>query len=59
MDSEPIQRKKAGFNHSDKFIVKDKVFTQQYAGLYFTRLNLMRPRILKSASQQWDSSKIH
>ena len=44
-------------NMSDRFIVPDKTYTQQFAGLYFTRLNLMRPKVLYNAKILWANHK--
>lgn len=40
-------------NLSEKFLIKQKVFTQQYAGLYFWRLNVQRQKILENISYSW------
>ncbi|KAJ3415995.1 DNA polymerase delta subunit 2 [Chytridiales sp. JEL 0842] len=44
-------------NQSSRFLVKDRSYFQQYAGLYFTRLNLMRPKVLESAQNKWNESR--
>ena len=38
---------------SDAFHLSERIYTQQYAGIYFTRLNLLRQRVLKRAQQCW------
>ncbi|KAJ3193938.1 hypothetical protein HK101_003786 [Irineochytrium annulatum] len=40
-------------NLSDEFCIRKRFYTQQFAGLYFTRLNLLRPRALKEAHRKW------
>ncbi|TPX72957.1 DNA-directed DNA polymerase [Spizellomyces sp. 'palustris'] len=40
-------------NTCDKFIVKERVYTQQYAGIYFSRLNMLRPKVLSAAKERW------
>ncbi|KAJ3328126.1 DNA polymerase delta subunit 2 [Blyttiomyces sp. JEL0837] len=45
-------------NHSDQFLVKNRSYTQQFAGLYFTRLNLLRPRVINSAKANWGNRKM-
>ncbi|KAI9209532.1 DNA polymerase alpha/epsilon subunit B-domain-containing protein [Polychytrium aggregatum] len=44
-------------SHDDRFVVKDPTFTQQYAGLYFSRLNALRPAVLQNARAKWQ--KLH
>ncbi|KAK9465219.1 DNA polymerase alpha/epsilon subunit B-domain-containing protein [Lipomyces arxii] len=37
---------------------KEKTYTQQYAGLYFLRLAVLKPRAVKAASEAWDGMAI-
>ncbi|KAI9101041.1 DNA polymerase alpha/epsilon subunit B-domain-containing protein [Phlyctochytrium arcticum] len=41
----------------ESFIVKKREYTQQYAGMYFVRLNMMRSRVLAAAEQRWAKPK--
>lgn len=51
-----ILRETATYNsYDDDFRVKERTYTQQYAGLYFSRLNIMRRRVLKAANERWGS----
>ncbi|KAI8815776.1 DNA polymerase alpha/epsilon subunit B-domain-containing protein [Fimicolochytrium jonesii] len=36
-----------------RFLVKERNYTQQYAGIYFTRLSMLRPRVLQNARERW------
>lgn len=50
-----VERKQATYtDNSGRFVVKTKNFKQQYSGIYFTRLNMMRKRVLDSA-RGWDA----
>jgi DNA polymerase delta subunit 2 len=44
----PISRITAEYTPSNNFTVLTKVYTQQYAGIYFTRLNCLRQRVLSN-----------
>ncbi|KAI9356311.1 DNA polymerase alpha/epsilon subunit B-domain-containing protein [Zopfochytrium polystomum] len=47
-------------NHDDRFTTPERTYTQQFAGLYFTRLALMRKRVLSRAIELWGpSSDVH
>ena len=35
------------------FLVADKSYSQQYAGLYFSRLTIMKKRAMQSADRKW------
>eukprot|EP00842_Homolaphlyctis_polyrhiza_P000793 jgi/Hompol1/1714/HPOL_000253-RA len=50
-----LVRDSAPFNKlpSTRFIVTEKNYMQQYAGLYFTRLVKLRPRVLDAARAKW------
>ncbi|KAF9907612.1 hypothetical protein BX616_000372 [Lobosporangium transversale] len=54
-----IHRRKAAFDDlsslQDNFLVKTRDYRLQYAHLYFTRLVLMRPKVLEQAKKQWNS----
>ncbi|KAJ3298000.1 hypothetical protein HK104_011295 [Borealophlyctis nickersoniae] len=39
--------------HDASFAIKDRVYSQQYAGIYFSRLNMLRPSTLKAAKERW------
>jgi DNA polymerase delta subunit 2 len=52
-----LDRKLATYqNLSEKYKIIQKVYTQQYAGLYFSRLNAQRPKILETVNSQWGDS---
>jgi DNA polymerase delta subunit 2 len=36
-----------------QFRLQDRCYSQQYAGFYFSRLSLQRPRIEKAAQKKW------
>ena len=52
-----IERRKAALGHlgslQDNFVVQTRDYKQQYAHLYFMRLMLMRPKVLKQAELKW------
>lgn len=55
MADENLQRREVPTqHHCDRFLVKERVYTQQYAGIYFSRLNMLRPRVIASAKERWD-----
>ncbi|KAJ3161784.1 hypothetical protein HDU86_006555 [Geranomyces michiganensis] len=39
--------------HNEQFVVTERVYTQQYAGIYFTRLNKLRPKAFAAAKERW------
>ncbi|KAJ3173883.1 hypothetical protein HDU87_007293 [Geranomyces variabilis] len=45
----------ASTHHNEQFVVTERVYTQQYAGIYFTRLNKLRPRTFAAAKERWGS----
>ncbi|KAJ3044134.1 hypothetical protein HDV00_003238 [Rhizophlyctis rosea] len=52
----PISRQTTTYiTYDEVFQVKERTYTQQYAGLYFSRLNMLRPRVLKAAKARWSS----
>ncbi|KAI8924657.1 DNA polymerase alpha/epsilon subunit B-domain-containing protein [Entophlyctis helioformis] len=40
---------------SDRFTLTERTYTHQYAALYFTRLNRLRPRVQAAANRRWAS----
>ncbi|KAJ3012484.1 hypothetical protein HKX48_006263 [Thoreauomyces humboldtii] len=41
----------------DRFKVKERNYTQQYAGIYYMRLNMLRPRAMAAATERWGKSE--
>ncbi|KAG0357679.1 hypothetical protein BGZ54_000231 [Gamsiella multidivaricata] len=58
-ESASIERRKAAFDNlgslQRNFLVDSREYKLQYAHLYFTRLVLMRPKVLKQAKLKWGS----
>ncbi|KAF9431098.1 hypothetical protein BGZ76_000576 [Entomortierella beljakovae] len=58
-ETESIDRRKATFDDlrslQENFIVTSRDYRLQYAHLYFMRLMLMRPKVLKQAEEKWGS----
>mmetsp|Transcript_31897 Transcript_31897/g.51502 ORF Transcript_31897/g.51502 Transcript_31897/m.51502 type:complete len:474 (+) Transcript_31897:49-1470(+) len=53
-----FERASASYTCCDeRFIVREKSFTQQYAGLYFSRLLQMRPALERAAEKKWIQGK--
>ncbi|KAI8804572.1 DNA polymerase alpha/epsilon subunit B-domain-containing protein [Cladochytrium replicatum] len=50
-----LRRTTASVVLSHDFLIQHKTYTQQYAGLYFSRLALQRTRVLAGARELWDS----
>ncbi|KAI8921375.1 DNA polymerase alpha/epsilon subunit B-domain-containing protein [Powellomyces hirtus] len=42
---------------NDRFTVKERVYTQQYAGIYFCRLNMLRPKAFAAANERWGKTE--
>ncbi|KAJ3371704.1 hypothetical protein GGF31_002683 [Allomyces arbusculus] len=40
---------------SAPFLLKDRTYTQQYANLYFSRLQKLRPHVVAAANRKWGS----
>ncbi|KAF9355976.1 hypothetical protein BGX26_005869 [Mortierella sp. AD094] len=59
METVGINRRSATFDDlgslQESFIVKSRDYKLQYAHLYFMRLMLMRPKVLKQAELKWGS----
>ena len=43
-------------DRSERFKVKDRVYTRQYAQLYFSRLMKMTPLLKEAARKKWGGS---
>lgn len=41
---------------SDEFKVEKPDYTQQFSGIYYTRLNELRPRVIELGKQRWTAS---
>ncbi|KAI1309500.1 hypothetical protein EDD11_004086 [Mortierella claussenii] len=58
-ESASIERRRAAFDGlgslQENFIVKSRDYKLQFAHLYFMRLVLMRPKVLKQAELKWGS----
>ncbi|KAJ3105536.1 DNA polymerase delta subunit 2 [Phlyctochytrium planicorne] len=51
-----VERKTVAFsNENDVFILKERSYTQQFAGIYFTRLNMLRPAAMEECSKRWSN----
>ena len=49
-----FSRQKSNYqNNSDRFRVKNRSFCQQFAHIYATRLQYMRPKLEKVAREKW------
>ena len=44
--------------HNQPFQLSERIYTQQYAGIYFTRLNILRQRVLQNAHGIWSKRGI-
>ncbi|KAJ3086026.1 hypothetical protein HK102_013588 [Quaeritorhiza haematococci] len=40
-------------NRSNEFLITQRCYTQQYSGIYFSRLTLLRKRVLRVATERW------
>ena len=61
-DSECFERVSCDFkNLSERFLIKDRNFSRQYAHLYAQRLWSFRPNIVQAAKDKWGkiSVRIH
>ncbi|KAI8909662.1 DNA polymerase alpha/epsilon subunit B-domain-containing protein, partial [Gorgonomyces haynaldii] len=52
LGSNQMQRSNCSFQVTRTYS-NQKSFTQQYAGVYFTRLSLLRPRVLETCKREW------
>ena len=52
--SKPFKRKSCKYeNRSGKFKVSSRDYDRQYCHVYFTRLTLMRKRVVEEARRKW------
>jgi hypothetical protein len=45
-------------HETGQFRLQDRSYSQQYAGFYFSRLSLQRPRIEKAAQKKWENGPL-
>ncbi|KAJ3216695.1 DNA polymerase delta subunit 2 [Dinochytrium kinnereticum] len=49
-----VERKTCSFaNLNEPFLVKERSYVQQFAGIYFTRLNMLRPAVMEMCKKRW------
>eukprot|EP00188_Purpureofilum_apyrenoidigerum_P002271 Plantae.Rhodophyta-Purpureofilum_apyrenoidigerum.ctg23918.p1 GENE.Plantae.Rhodophyta-Purpureofilum_apyrenoidigerum.ctg23918~~Plantae.Rhodophyta-Purpureofilum_apyrenoidigerum.ctg23918.p1 ORF type:complete len:490 (+),score=75.09 Plantae.Rhodophyta-Purpureofilum_apyrenoidigerum.ctg23918:76-1470(+) len=54
MESGQVLRKRVTYAASDRFVMKDKKFSQQYSQVYYNRLNMQRKDVFEAARRKWN-----
>jgi len=58
IEEPPLQRPECKYvSDQARFHIQERSYTQQYAGLYFSRLCMLRPVILNRAKKLWENCK--